>query len=73
MWMLQLSLESILLSTLFQQKAIGSVKGDYGQTICLDLKRDLKVEQKLSNQLFENYFHAPFEIITPVIYDPILL
>jgi len=73
MWMLQLSLESILLSTLFQQKAFGSLEKDYGQSIRFALKRDFMVEQKLSIQLFENYSLAPFEVITPVLYDPFLL
>ncbi|WP_290858882.1 hypothetical protein [Flavobacterium sp.] len=70
--MLQLSLESILFSTLFQQKALGSLEKDYGQSIRFAIKRDLMVEQKLSIQLFESYSLAPFEVITPVLYDPFL-
>jgi len=73
MWMLQPSLESIPLSTFFQQKASGSIEEDCWQLFRFALKRDFMVEQKLSIQLFENYSLAPFEVITPAIYDPFLL
>jgi len=69
MWMLQLSLESILLSTLFQQKAFGSLEEDYGQSIRFVLKRDFMVEQKLSTPLFENCPLFSFDVITPAIND----
>ena len=73
MWMLQLSLESILLSTLFQQKALGSLEKDYRQSIRFAIKRDLMVEQKLSIQLFENSPLFSFEVIPPAINAPFLL
>lgn len=73
MCMLQPSLESILLLTLFQQKAFGSLEKDCWQSIRFAIKRDSTVKQKLSIQFFENYFLSPFDVITPAINDPFYL
>jgi len=69
MWMLQPSLESIPLSTFFQQKASGSIEEDCWQPFRFVLKRDFMVEQKLSTPLFENCPLFSFDVITPAIND----